>query len=260
MKLIIGIILGVLALIAFMIINPFVLIGAGERGVVLEWGAVQDKVLDPGIHWVMPIRDSVKELDVQTQKMEITTLAYSKDIQTVESKLALNYHLKPEVAGTVWKEVGKDYQTRIIDPAVQESVKSAIAKFTAGELVEKRPIVKDEIKAELLTKLGTYFVVDEFSIIDFSFSDLYEGAVEKKQVAQQNYFEQENITKQEEERGKQRIIAAKAEAEAIKIQAEAVTSQGGADYVKLQAIKKWDGAVPITMVPGATVPFIELNK
>ncbi len=259
-KLIVGIVIGVIALILLLVINPMVIVGAGEKGVVLKWGAVQDKILDAGIHWVLPIRDSVKKMDVQTQKMEVVTLAYSKDIQTVETKLALNYHLRPELVNDVWREVGKDYQSRIIDPAVQESVKSAVAKFTAGELIEQRPRVKDEIKAELLVRLSQYFVVDEFSIIDFSFSDQYEAAVEAKQVAQQKAFEQENITKQIEEQAKQRVTQATAEAEAIKIQAQAITQQGGADYVKLKAIEKWKGEVPSTMVPGSTVPFLDLNR
>jgi len=110
-KLIVGLVIGVVALIVLAIINPMTIVGAGEKGVVLKWGAVQDNVLDAGIHWVTPIRDSVKKMDVQTQKMEITTLAYSKDIQTVETKLALNYHLKPELVNNIWREVGKDYQT-----------------------------------------------------------------------------------------------------------------------------------------------------
>lgn len=259
-KLVTTITLGIVALIIFAIINPVVLVGAGERGVVLRWGAVQDKTLNPGFNWVMPIRDNVKHLDVQTQKMEVGVLAYSKDIQTVETKLALNYHLKPETVSLTWKEVGKDFQSRLIDPAIQESVKSAVAKFTAQELIEQRPKVKDEVKIELLSRLNNYFVVDEFSILDFSFSDQYEEAIEKKQVAQQKAFEQENITKQVEEQAKQRVTTATAEAQAIKIQAEAVTQQGGADYVKLKAIEKWNGNVPTTMVPGSTVPFLDLNR
>lgn len=253
-------VIGIIALIFLITINPMVIVGAGERGVVLKWGAVQDKVLNPGIAWVMPIRDNVEKLDVQTQKMEVNVLAYSKDIQTVETKLALNYHLKPELVNNIWKEVGKDFQSRLIDPAVQESVKSATAKFTAQELIEQRAKVKDEINGELFNRLNNYFVIDEFSILDFSFSDQYEAAVESKQVAQQKAFEQENITKQVEEQAKQRVTTATAEAQAIKIQAEAVTQQGGADYVKLKAIEKWNGTVPQSMIPGSAVPFIDLNK
>jgi regulator of protease activity HflC (stomatin/prohibitin superfamily) len=192
--------------------------------------------------------------------MEVETLTYSKDIQTVTVKLALNHHVKPEIVGNLWSGVGKDFQARLIDPSIQESVKSATAKFTAQELIEQRPLVKEEIKKELLIRMNNYFVVDEFSIIDFSFSDAYEKAIESKQVAQQKALEQENISKQVEEQAKQRVTTATAEAQAIKIQAEAVTQQGGADYVKLKAIEKWNGSVPTTMVPGSTVPFLDLNK
>lgn len=259
-KITVAIVIGVVALIAFLILNPMVIVGAGQRGVVLKWGAVQDKVLNPGIHWITPIAEAVEKMDVQTQKMEIGVLAYSKDIQTVETKIALNYHLKPEMVDKTWKEIGKDFQSRVIDPSVKESVKAATANFTAQELIEQRAKVKDVIKTEMFNRLSNYFVVDDFSIIDFSFSDQYESAVESKQVAQQKAFEQENITKQIEEQAKQRVTTATAEAQAIKIQAEAVTQQGGADYVKLKAIEKWNGTVPTTMVPGSTVPFLELNK
>lgn len=259
-KLITGLMIGFIALMVLLAINPMTIVGAGERGVVLHWGAVQDKTLGEGIHWVTPISEDVEKINVQTQKIEAETLAYSKDIQIVTIKLALNYHVKPELAAKMWQEVGKDFQSRLIDPAIQESAKSAAAKFTAQELVEQRPKVKDEIKTELLARMNTYFVLDEFSITNFDFSDEYEAAVERKQVAQQRAFEQENITKQVEEQAKQRVTEAKAEAEAIKIQAEAITQQGGRDYVQLKAIEKWSGNLPSQMIPGATVPFLDLNK
>jgi len=260
MKKVVVLVIGGIAAFLFIIINPMVIIGAGRRGVLLKWGAVQNKVLDEGIHWVTPISENVEKINVQTQKMEVSTMSYSKDIQTIAIALALNYHVKPELSSKIWQEVGKDYQARLIDPAIQESVKSATAKFTAQELVEQRPKVKDEIKAELLIRLNSYFMVDEFSIINFDFSDAYEQAVEAKQVAQQKAFEQENITKQIEEQAKQRVKTATAEAEAIKIQAEAITQQGGRDYVQLKAIERWNGNLPQSMIPGGTVPFLDLSK
>ena len=259
-KLLTFLLLGMIALGVLSIVSPMTIVGAGERGVVTRWGALQDRTLTPGIHWVAPIADSVTKIDVQTQKLDTETLAYSKDIQTVTVKLALNYHVKPEVVGRMYQDVGKDFQSRLIDPTIQESVKSATAKFTAQELIEQRPRVKDEIKNELFTRTNNYFVVDEFSITDFSFSDQYEAAVEAKQVAQQKAFEQENVTKQVEEKAKQRVAEATAEAQAIKIQAEAVTQQGGADYVQLKAIERWNGQLPAQMIPGSTVPFVNLTK
>jgi len=121
-----GSIWGVVLAVLFLIFNPLVIVKAGHRGVVINGGgAVSDSIRQEGISWKWPIYQSVKKLDVQTQKLEIDALAYSKDIQTVTSKLALNYHLKPEVVNKLYQEVGKDYQSRLIDPAVQESVKAA---------------------------------------------------------------------------------------------------------------------------------------
>lgn len=250
--------------IAISIINPFVLIGAGERGIVMNFGAVQDKILGEGIHVRIPIVQTVEKINVQTLKMEVKAMAYSKDIQTVESQLALNYHIKSEVANKLWQEVGGDFESRIIDPSIQESVKAVTAKFTAQELIEQRAKVKDEIKGELFNRLGKYFTVDEFSIIDFSFSDEYEKAVEAKQVAQQSALKAENDLQRIKTEAAQRIAQARAEAEAIKLQSDAANND---KYVNLKAlevqksaVEKWNGVLPTQMTPNAALPFINLAK
>lgn len=250
----------VVLLIIVLFVNPFVLINAGHRGVVMNFGAVQDIVLEEGLHWRTPIVQRVKSMDVQTQKLEVITLAYSKDIQTVESEIVLNYSLKPDLVNKLYQEVGNDYEMRLIDPAIQESVKSATAKFTAQELIEQRAAVRDEIKAQLFERLSNYFVVTEFSITDFAFSDEYERAVEAKQVAQQSALKAENDLQRVKKEAEQRVAQAMAEAEAIKIQAQAITQQGGRDYVNLKAVEKWDGALPTQMIPEATMPFINLTN
>lgn len=81
-----------------------------------------------------------------------------------------------------------------------------------------------------------------------------------KQVAQQSALKAENDLKRIQVEADQRIAQAKAEAEAIKIQAQAITQQGGRDYVQLQAIEKWNGKLPDQMIPGGTVPFLDLSK
>jgi len=254
----------IVVLIVISIINPFVLIGAGERGVVMNFGAVQDKIMSEGIHIRIPVVQSVEKVNVQTKKMEVSAMAYSKDIQTVESKLALNYHLRADLVNKLWQEVGGDYESRLIDPSVQESVKAVTAKFTAQELIEQRAKVKDEIKNELLNRLTKYFIVDEFSIIDFSFSDEYEKAVEAKQVAQQSALKAENDLQRIKTEAEQRIAQARAEAEAIKLQSDAANND---KYVNLKAlevqkaaIEKWNGVLPTQMIPGASLPFINLTK
>lgn len=247
--------------IALLILNPFVLVKAGQRAVVLQWGAVTGRVLDPGISMRVPIMQSVVKFDVQTGKLEVKAIAYSKDIQTVDSTIALNFHVKPEGVQRIYQEVGRDYTGRIINPAIQESVKAATAQFTAQELIEQRPKVKDAITVSLSERLIKWdIIVDEFSIANFDFSDEYENAVEQKQVAQQNALKAENDLKRIEVEAEQRIAQARAEAEAIKIQAQAITQQGGKDYVQLKAIEKWNGQLPTHLIPGSTVPFVNLPQ
>jgi regulator of protease activity HflC (stomatin/prohibitin superfamily) len=243
-----------------MICNSIVIVNAGQRGVLLTWGAVTD-VRQEGLSFKIPFAQSVKSIDVKTVKLEVEALAYSKDIQTVNSKIALNYHLLPESVGTLYKEIGKDFENRIIAPAIQEAVKAVSAKYTAQELIEKRGEVKEGIKTQLTERLlSRNMIVDEVSIINFDFSLAFEQAVEAKQVAQQDALKAQNKLEQVKFEADQRVAQAQAEAEAIKIQAEAITQQGGEDYVNLKAVEKWNGVLPIQMIPNATMPFINLTK
>jgi regulator of protease activity HflC (stomatin/prohibitin superfamily) len=259
-KIIISVVVGVVLLVLFLIFNPFVIVSAGHRGVVMNWGAVSDNIMGEGIHWRIPIQQSVHSVNIQTVKMEVKAIAYSKDIQTVDSLIALNYHQQADKVNFIYQTLGTDFEANIIAPAVQESVKAATAKYTAQELVEKREMASDDIKTLLGERLQSKgIIIDAFSILNFDFSDTYEAAIEAKQAGQQNALKAENELERVKMEAEQRVAQAKAEAEAIRIQAEAVTSQGGEDYVQLQAILKWDGKLPTTLVPGSAVPFITLD-
>ncbi len=238
---------------------PLGTVAAGERGIRLRFNAPTGDVLEQGLYFRIPFIERVVKLDVQTQKVEAHALAYSKDLQTVDSAIALNYHLNPDSVSKLYTDIGVDYRDRIISPAIQEAVKAATAQFTAQELIEKRPIVKDEIKSQLTSRLqGKYIGVDEFSIINFDFSDAFETAIEAKQVAQQTALTEKNKLETVKFQGEQRVVQSRAEAEAIKIQAEAITSQGGKEYVELKRIEKWNGAYPHTMLGSAT-PLISVE-
>lgn len=251
----------ILAIFLVILLLPFGTVRAGERGVRLRFNAVAGDVVPEDLYLVVPLIEKVERVDVKTQKIETQAAAYSKDLQTVDSTIALNYHINPSAVRELWKELGPDYRARIIDPAIQESVKAATAKFTAQELIEKRPLVKEEIKVELIERLNDkYIVVDDFSIVNFDFSDIYEQAVEQKQKAQQDALKAENDLRRVQFESEQRVTQAKAEAEAIRIQAQAITQQGGRDYVQLKAIEKWDGKLPQQMIPGGTVPFVDLTR
>lgn len=249
-----------LLFILFLALSPFTVVGSGNRGVVTRLSAVTGEVLSEGFHWISPL-ESVTEMEVRVKKEETAASAASKDLQVVNANIAVNYHLDATKVALLFQEVGKDYGAKLIAPAVQESVKAATAQFTAEELITKREEVKDKIKFALADKLGkSYIVLDDVLITNFDFSAEFNKAIELKQTAQQDSLRAKNELEKVKIEAEQRVAQAQAEAEAIKIQAQAVTQQGGRDYVQLKAIEKWDGALPGQMIPGATVPFLDLNK
>ena len=257
-KIIVHCILGFLALI--IIFGCFGTISAGEKGVLLQFGAVTGKVFDEGLFFKVPFIQKVQHLDVKIQKEQVEVSAASKDLQTVTSQIALNYHLDASKVADLWQKVGRNYKVRIIDPAIQEAVKASTAKYTAEELITKRPLVKEDVKALLAERLAReYIVVDELSIVNFDFSSSFNSAIEMKVTAEQNALAAKNKLEQVRFEAEQRISQAKGEAEAIRIQAQAITQQGGKDYVQLKAIEKWSGKLPDVMIPGATIPFLNLD-
>lgn len=250
----------VVSLILFCIFNPIVIIGAGERGVILNWGSVSDKIMGEGLNFRIPIKQAIQHLDVKIQKEEVSVSAASKDLQTVSAVIALNYHLESEKVNRLWQSVGKDYKGRIIDPAIQEALKAVTAKYTAEELITRRPQVKEDAKILLGERLiKEYIIVDELSIVNFDFSDSFNAAIEAKVTAEQQALAAKNKLEQVKFEAEQRIAQSKGEAEAIRIQAQAITQQGGKDYVSLKAIEKWNGQLPQNFIPGSALPFLKLE-
>lgn len=250
-----------LIIILSVFFSSFRIVTAGKRGVKLTFGKPSDVVVGEGLALKIPFVQSIQVISVQTQKNETKAMAYSNDIQTVDSGVALNYHVNPDAVINIYRQVQMEWEQRIIAPAIQEAVKATTAKFKAQELIEQRDKVKDEIKTVLFERLSKWgIVIDEFSIINFDFSDQYEKAVEEKQVAQQNALKSKNDLERVKLEAEQRIEQAKAEAEAIKISAQAIQNQGGAEYVRLKAVEKWNGVLPTQMIPDATLPFINVNR
>lgn len=230
----------------FVTLSPFTIVQAGHRGVVVRLGDVSDTILPEGFHFINPI-DDVVQLSVQTQRYEATASAASKDLQSVSTTIVVNGHLDPSTVNKLYQEIGKDYESKVVDPAIQESIKAATAQFTAEELITKREEVGAIIYQSLTDRLtDNYIVVESVSIVDFQFSAAFNEAVEAKVTAEQNALAAENKLKQVEFEAQQRIAEAQGEAEAIRIQAEAITSQGGSEYVQLQWIEKWNGVLPTT--------------
>lgn len=251
-------IIGVVIVLA-VLFHPWVQIGAGQRGVILNFGAVQKNVLGEGLHFRIPIMQDIVAVDVRVQKTESEAAAASMDLQDVSSKVALNYHIVPDKANSVYQTIGVSFKERIIDPAVQEVVKAVTAKYTAEELITKRPAVSDAMKSALTERLLVHHIaVDAFSIVGFSFSKVFMEAIEAKQTAEQLALKAKRDLQRITIEAEQKITAAKAEAESLRIQRANISS----DLIELRkveanikAIDKWDGILP-QVTGGGAIPFI----
>lgn len=257
----IGGIVGFFILVALvLIINPFVSVQSQQVGIVTRFGAIQGTIGE-GLHVINPFITDVVKMDITTQQLAVPASAASKDLQSVSTEVSVNYNLDGAKVVDIYRELKNEYESRIIGPSIQEAVKSATAKYTAEELVTKREEVKGTIYQDLKTRLATRdIIVTEVLITNFDFSPAFNEAVEAKVKAEQDALASKNKLEQTKYEAEQKIVSATADAEAIRIQAEAVNSQGGADYVQLQAIQKWNGQLPNQFVPGSAVPFLNLNN
>jgi len=251
-------------LFLFLVLNPFVKIDAGERGVVLNFGAVQNEVLDEGLHLRIPIMQRIVKMDVKIQKSETRSEAASKDLQDIQSVIALNYHIIPDKANWVYQNIGTAFKERVIDPTVQESVKAVTARYTAVQLIGDRENVSTAIKDALSQKLSDYnLFVDGFSVIDFSFSKKFTDAIEAKQEAEQLALKAQRDLQRIKIEAEQKVAQAKAEAESLRLQKQQITTE----LIELrkiealrEAIAKWNGTVPnVLLSGGGASPLISLD-
>ena len=247
----------VAALLLLFVLSPFGTIAAGERGVHLRFTAVTGKVFGEGLYFRIPLIESVQTIDVKVQKYEMQSAAASKDLQTVHSVVALNFHIDPAGVATIYQDVGLLFKDRLIDPAMQEAVKASTAKFTAEELITKREMVRDDIKAQLTTRLkDRNILVDEFNIVNFEFSKNFNDAIEAKVTAEQQALAAKNKLEQIKFEADQKIAEARGKAEAMTIESSALRSNP--QILELRALEKWNGTLP--QVTGGAVPFINLQK
>ena len=242
--------LAALAIAAFLALivlpNCFATVPVGSTGIMLTMGKVEDTALPEGMHFKIPFVQRIVSMDNRVKKLELSTEAFSKDIQTVSATLAVNYRLQTEKTFAIYKSTGTAYEDNLIVPATHEVLKSVCAQYTAEELISKRAESSDKMRDELDAKLSQIGIsITDFNIIDFDFSDEFISAVESKQVAEQlkkkAATENETAIAQAEREKQVSIKQSEAEAERVRIAAEAqaqstlIAAQAEADAVKLAA-------------------------
>jgi len=251
-----------LLIVAGVLSATIIIIPTGYCGVLMTFGAVSGS-LKPGIHTIIPYVHTVEPMEIRTQKESSEAKAASKDMQTVSTSLALNFHIDASRAAKLYQKVGLDYKHRIIDPAVQESIKMVTAQYTAEQLIEHRAAVKAQVEEDITRRLRAYDIIVEpagLSITNFDFSGEFNAAIEAKQVAQQEAEKQKYILQKAELERETEVTKAKGAAEAAKLNAQALQAQGGSKVLAREWIEKWDGHVPTVSSSGGGGVIIDINS
>lgn len=238
----------VLVVSLVIIFGSFGTVSAGERGVKTRLGAIVG-MIQPGLYFKIPLVEKVTKMDVRTQSLtaskDAPLSAASNDLQDTRLAVVVNYHIEPSTVVNIYQQYGSAdvYYHNVVEPLIVATVKATASQYTAAEQIQKRL----EMSAKALTALNTAFegknvAIEKADITDVSFSDSFTNAIEAKVTAVQQAEAAKNKLEQVKFEAQQTIEKAKAEAQAIQIQAQAINSQGGADYVALQKINKWNGA------------------
>ena len=281
--------LALLVLVLALVLSSVTVVPTGYTGILTTFGRVEDRTLSAGAHMIWPWQEVVK-MDNRTQKVQITTQAFSSDIQQVDLQLSVNYCIDQETAQVLYRTVGIHYYENVMYPRVLENTKAVFSQYTAENLIAKRNALSDLIAESMAADMRGYGItIVSIAIEDIDFTDAFTAAVEAKQVAAQNKLtaetEQAQKTMEEEATARRAIIAANAEAEkaviaanaeleVVKVQAEAALYAGEkeaemnkrisesltSDLIRYYWIKEWDGVLPKTVLGDGGNYILDLEQ
>lgn len=279
---------GIVAAIIFTIVSVVSVVPTGYTGIVATFGTVHNETLSAGLNVHAPW-DNVITMDNREQRIPFKLEAFSKDIQQVDIQGSINLNIDKSTAMILYKDVGTDYINVLVQPRIEEDVKTVIAKYTAESLIDSRQQAADQIYQKIKEELASKGInIISLAMENIDFTDAFEKAVEEKQVATQEkqkaQTEQERMTMEEEAKAKRAVIVANAEAEkakiaaqadleVVKIQSEASLYAGQREaemnqriaetlteeLIKYYEIKQWNGELPNFMGGETTLPILNFG-
>lgn len=259
-KLIAGGIAAFIIIIILIAIVPIAIVGPGERGVVMKYGQVQDKVLGEGMHFRTPFQDDVKTISVKTRTTKITGVAGSSDSQVVTFTAQVNWRMNPSTVNKTYQSVGDEnaVEQNYIITKGPDSIKESVSKSTAIDFQKNRETVRKLAIENLRRRMGNVATIEDISFTDINFSPEFNAAIEAKVTAEQTALAEKNKLETVKYQAQQKIETAKAEAESIRIQTEALSQNS--NLIELEKAKRWNGVLPQTIVGGNTVPFFNIGN
>ena len=256
------VVMGVLVVALVVIAGAVGVVGAGQRGVLLRFGAVTGEIKEEGLYFKIPFAEEVVLMSTQIQKYSAPASSSSKDLQVVVTEVSLNYRLNASNVGETYRSMRQEYEGRIIQPFIQEAVKSTTANFEAEQLITQRPKVKSELQDLITARLAPLGIeAIELSITDFRFTQVFQDSIEAKVRAVQQALEAENALKRVEFEAQQAIVKATAEAKGLELQKVQITAQLlelRQIEVQRTAVEKWNGVMPSVVTSGGPVPMLDV--
>jgi len=232
------------------VFSSFTVVDAGHTGVKVTLGKVSDDVLSEGLHFKTPFITNIVQIDNRVMKTEVDSNAASKDLQSISSKVSVNYRVNTSASASIYKNVGQDFNNVIVNPAIQECMKSVTAKYNADQLITNRTIVSSEMEKEISQKINPYGLnIEVFNIINFEFSEEFSKAIEAKQTAQQQALKAEQDLSRIKVEAAQLVEKAKAESEAYQLKNQQLTDK----VIMMQYVEKWDGKLPVVTSGGSSL-------
>ncbi len=250
--------------IVLFLLNCFTTIPTGYVGIRVRFGKAKEGFINEGLHFKVPLIEKIEKIDCRTKKIEITSEASTKDLQTVTASIAVNYNVDRENANRLYREVGNQYESILIAPAILESIKATMAQYNAEELITKRTEVSSEIQKALIEKIPNEgFKVTGFNVTNIDFSLEYDRAIEAKAVKQQEVIAAQAELEKQEILNKKEIAIAEKDARVMELQNSQITE----NTLKLKRleilqnyIQKWDGVMPKTMLGEDVNSLFSINE
>lgn len=266
----IAVVVVILVLIAVVVFNCFSIVNEGFVGVKYRFGQIVNANLSAGLNFCIPFMETIEQVDIREQVYATTEDAYTSDTQTVqELKLKLNYSYDKSMLSEIIREIGiNNVESKLLVQNVAKITKNEIGKVKAEELVQSRSDVQLRIENELTPLLAEKgIIVQSFAIENLSFDDAFESSIQAKVIAAQDALKMENKTREEEEKGKQTVIAAQAQADSVKLAADAQAYaievvqeklENSPNYIEYLKITNWNGVLPQVLSDGVN-PFLVLG-
>ncbi len=259
-KIVVGVVVVIAALA--LVAGSTGIVRAGQRGVLLRFGAVTGEVKQEGLYFKLPFAEQVILMSTQIQRYTAPASASSQDLQIVTTEITLNYQLDGGSVGEVYRTMRQDYENRVIQPFVQEAIKATTARYNAEELITQRQQVRLELQQTMLERLKPRGIsVVELSITDFQFTAMFQESIEAKVRAEQQALEAENALERVKFESEQAITRARAEAEGLRLQREQITPELlelRQIEVQRTAVEKWNGVMPSVVTSGGPVPMLDV--